>query len=206
MIALAFLALVFQAPAEQSPRPLLIFVEHFGSDLAAERAGLSLASACRESRPVSILARRRGRVDHLTHDGAVVSTGPRADLYSALAGAFRDSGKGADVVYVGSRLPLGSGSRVVSRRARSSLDRSQDHGIGRDLGSTTTEFHHVPRTSLAFDRTLAALRRSGVTFHGVSFTTVPDDGMRLLAETSGGEIWTAPGASIPSAALDRLCR
>lgn len=205
MIALALVLTLTGPPAPAAP-PLVIFLEHFGSDLYAERAGLSLASACKESRPVSILARRRGRVDRLTPEGAVVETVRRADLYSALTAAFRDAGKGTDVVYIGNQLPLGSGSTVVSRTVRSSLDRDQDRIVGRDLGATTSEFHHVPRTSLAFDRALAALRKSGATFHGVSFIAVPDDGMRLLAEKSGGDVWIASGASLPSAAPDRLCR
>jgi hypothetical protein len=175
------LAFALAGAPEPAARPLVIFVEHFGSDLYAERAGLALASACKVTRPVSILARSRGRVDHLTDDGAVVSTVRRADLYSALAAAFREAGKGADVVYIGRELPLGGGTAVV--------------------GSL-----QVPRTSLAFDRALAALRKSGATFHGVSFTALPDDGMRRLAEKSGGDVWTAHGASVPSAALDRLCR
>jgi hypothetical protein len=168
VIALA-LAAWLAGPPESAARPLLIFVEHFGSDLSAERAGLALASACRQARPVKILARRRGRVDHLTHDGAVVSTVPRANLHAALAGAFEEAGKGADVVYVGAPL-------------------SQ-------------------RPEPSFDGALAALRKTGAVFHGISFTAVlPDDGMRVLAEKSGGEVWTAPAASIPPAALARLCR
>ena len=180
MIALA-LVLTLTGPPQPAAPPLVIFLEHFGSDLYAERAGLSLASACKGSRPVSILARRRGRVDRLTPEGAVVETVRRADLYSALAAAFREAGKTSDVVYIGRELPLGA-------------------------GTTTVGSHPVPRTSLAFDRTLAALRGSGATFHGVSFIAVPDDGMRLLAEKSGGEVWIASGASLPSAAADRLCR
>lgn len=183
MIALA-LVLALTGPPEPAARPLVIFVEHFGSDLYAERAGLSLASACKASRPVSILARRRGRVDRLTPEGAVVETVRRADLYSALAAAFEEAGKTADVVYIGRELPLGAGT-TAARSARS---------------------HPVPRTSPAFDRALAGLRKSGATFHGVSFIAVPDDGMRLLAEKSGGEVWIASGASLPSAAADRLCR
>ena len=132
LILLALAASPAPEPAPSSARPLVIFVEHFGSDLYPERAGLVLASACKQARPVTMLARRRGRVDHLTPEGAVVAMVRRADIFSALASAFRDAGKGADVVYLGAQLPLGTGSTVVSRTVRSSLERDQDLMTGRD--------------------------------------------------------------------------
>ena len=168
MIALA-LVLTLTGPPEPAARPLVIFVEHFGSDLSAEHAGLALAAACR-SRPVTILARRRGRLDRLTPGGAVVASLPRANFYAALAGAFEDAGKGGDVVYVGPPISALAGLQSAS------------------------------------DDALAALRRSGATFHGVSFTALPNDRMRLLAEKSGGDVWIATGASLPAAAPERLCR